>query len=169
MSRGVPVSPMGVSDSHGHANGVGENKTYVAVDTSKALAEAVAEGVSHQRVSVSRGPLIIVQHEGRWATGRSSVMLQPANIEIDVRYPSWMEIDRIEVWKNTERIEEIPWMGQVIQYSCESDEDAIFHFIAQSGTSMSPVYSQTPWALSGPVYIDAEGNGWSTTKDPVSP
>ena len=169
VSRGVFVSPMGVSDSHGHASGVGENKTYVAIDTSKDLSDALVEGVYHQRVSLSRGPLIEVQHEDNWATGRSSAILQPANIEIDVKHPSWMVIDKIEVWKNTEMIEEIPWENQVIPYSCESDEDAIFHFIAKGDTSMSPVYYQTPWSLSGPVYIDAEGNGWRTTKDPVSP
>lgn len=169
VSRGVSVTPMGVSDSHGHASGVGENKTYVVIDTSKDLSDALVEGVSEQRVSLSRGPLIVVQYENNWATGRNSVILQPANIEIDVKYPSWMTIDIIEVWKDTEMLEEIPWEGQAIQYSCESDEDAIFHFVARSDVSMSPVYSKKPWSLSGPVYIDVEGNGWSTTKNPVTP
>ena len=118
---------------------------------------------------MSRGPLIVVQYENTWATGRNSVILQPANIEIDVKHPSWMTIDIIEVWKDTEMLEEIPWEGQAIQYSCESDEDAIFHFVARSDVSMSPVYSKKPWSLSGPVYIDVEGNGWSTTKNPVTP
>ena len=91
----------------GHASGVGENKTYVAIDTSKDLSDALVEGVSEQRVSLSRGPLIVVQYENNWATGRNSVILQPANIEIDVKHPSWMTIDTIEVWKDTEMVEEI--------------------------------------------------------------
>jgi hypothetical protein len=169
VSRGFVVTPTGVSDSHSHTGGVGENKTYVVVDSSKPLEDALVEGIKNQRVSLSRGALITVHSGEEWATGLQAAMVQPANIEIDVRYPSWMDIEAIEVWKNTEIIEEIPWEGESIQYSCESDEDAVFHFAAKGNTSMSPVYSKNPWSLSGPVYIDSDGDGWNSTKNPVSP
>ena len=169
VSRGFVVTPTGVSDSHSHTGGVGENRTYLAIDPSKPLIEGLTEAIRAQKVSLSRGPLITVTTQEHWATGMQSVILQPANIEIDVLSPSWMQIDSIEVWKDTEMVEEIPWENTKIQYSAQTDEDAVFHFVAKGNTSMSPVYSHRPWSLSGPVYIDAEGDGWQSTKNPVQP
>ena len=128
VSRGFVVTPTGVSDSHSHRGGVGENRTYVAVDTSRTLVEGLTEGIRGAKVSLKRGPLITVTTQNQWATGMPSAILQPANLEIDVLYPSWMQIDSIEVWKDTEMVEELPWEGTSILYSAQSEEDAVFHF-----------------------------------------
>ena len=78
VSRGFIVTPTGVSDSHSHTGGVGENKTYVVIDSSESLNTSLVDGIRNQRVSLSRGPLLTVQYENQWATGMEATMVQPA-------------------------------------------------------------------------------------------
>ncbi len=157
LSRGYKVSAMSVSDSHTHSSGVGINRTYVYSEASDetSLVTAMKSG----SVVASVGPYVHVTIEDQMAAGKTFVGSQELSVE--VFHPSWMDVDRLELYENGTVVETVEYTSGTALFSINPSRDA-HYAIAASGTfPMLPIYSNSPWAMSGAFFVDVDGDGWT--------
>ncbi len=163
LSRGHKVSAMSVSDSHTHASGVGINRTYVYSDSAEesALVDAMKSG----SVVASVGPYVHVTNNDRVAAGQTFVGSQ--EIIVEVFHPTWMDVDRLELYENGTVVETVEYTSGSVSFAVEPSRDA-HYAVAASGTfPMTPIYSNSPWAMSGAFFVDVEGDGWTPPLEPL--
>lgn len=159
LSRGHFVSPVSVSDSHGHANGVGINRTYAYAPIDGSEAE-VLSAMKAGEVVASVGPYIHVLMNDQFAPGRTFVGAQ--TVDVELYHPSWMDIDTVSLYENGEIVESIEYIEGTLSFDISPVEDA-HYAIAASGTfPMTPLYNNSPWAISGAFFVDVAGDGWTS-------
>jgi hypothetical protein len=163
MSRGMAITPVGVSDSHAHlSGGQGYNVTFIELGTDSP-AEVTDDGLKDafrgQRTIVSRGPFIAMN-----LTPGATV---PAgtSLEVSALAPSWIVVDRIQLLENGEVIETVE--GTTATFTLSPAVDAYYNVITTGDTPMQPVTSSTPWALSSAIYVDRDGDGWDAPLPPL--
>jgi len=169
VSRGYVVTPTGVSDSHGYRNGVGENMTWlpVGIDHPADLTNALlSEKMRERSTIISRGPFIDVRIGGDWAPGQTFSAGQ--TLDVEVLAPSWIEVDTITLLENGVESESVAWTGSPVSFELDPSEDAHYEVVASGSQPMTPVYNQTPWAMSAALFIDADGGGWEPPLPPLS-
>ncbi|MEQ1571472.1 MAG: CehA/McbA family metallohydrolase, partial [Myxococcota bacterium] len=156
VSRGLRVTPIGVSDSHDHFGGsVGWSATWFAIDgpvtsvTDEALVDAIRSG----HVTPSRGPLLVTDP----LPGET---VQPgATISVESRSASWVGVDRLRLLRDGVEIEVVT--GTQATFTLDPEVDAWYAVIAEGDAPMTPVTSRTPWALAGPWRVDVGADGWT--------
>lgn len=52
-------------------------------------------------------------------------------------------------------------------FDLDPDADAVYVVVAAGDTPMSPIWSKTPWAVSGAIRVDVGGDGWTPPKPPL--
>ena len=164
LSRGLRPIPMGVSDSHTNESGVGVNKTYVFSQGN--AQEEIMEAVQAGAVVVSRGPMISAKISDDIAFGKTFVGSQ--EMEIDVYAPDWMRVDTVRVYENGIVIHETPFEGETLTFLLNPSQDAHYLVSAFGSSSMSPIYSETPWAMGSAIFIDLDGAGWTPVLEPLT-
>jgi hypothetical protein len=168
ISRGHPVTPTGVSDSHGYGNGVGVNLTWVPVGVSAAAdldGNVLASEVKAGHTVVSRGPYIDATIEGVWAPGETVV--GSATLDIDVLAPSWIVVDRLLLLRDGVEVERRAWTGEPESFELNPDDDAVYVVIAEGDQSMQPAYNDSPWAMISAIRVDVDGDGWEAPLPPL--
>jgi len=55
-----------------------------------------------------------------------------------------------------------------VSFELDPSEDAHYEVVASGSQPMTPVYNQTPWAMSAALFIDADGGGWEPPLPPLS-
>jgi hypothetical protein len=161
LNRGIVATPTGVSDSHGYtAGGPGFNVTFLHVghnDPAALSNDGLKEAMLARKTVVSMGPFI-----------ESSVMPGSdiegsTDVEVKVLAPSWMQIDALDLLENGELLERVdaPDIGVPYSFSLAPSEDAWYSFVAHGTEAMSPAHGRSPWAMTSPILVDVDGDGWT--------
>lgn len=161
--RGLDVAPTAVSDSHGYLwGGYGQNLTWVECGASTVpdcTPDALVEAVRDGRVVASNGPFLEL------STPPGFQALSPQVLEVKVRAPSWIGVDTLTLIQDDAVVATLA--GSEGSFDLSPSADAVYHVMATGSTPMSPVSWGTPWALSGPLRVDPEGDGWSAPLPPL--
>lgn len=156
-ARGLPLTPTGVSDSHGHHGGSpGLSVTYVDVGTDDVTAmsdAAFADAVKAAHVVVSRGPFLDL------SITPGTTVAGGADLDVEALSPSWIVVDRLKLLKDGEVVETIT--GTTATFSLRPDDDAFYVVVAEGDTPMQPMSGNTPWAMSAAIRVDVDDDGWT--------
>ena len=169
LSRGLSPTPVGVSDSHSHLGGVGPNRTWVPLDVESPSAftnDHVREAIRTAGTIVSLGPLVVPTIDGEWAPGRTYT--GPVDLAVEVRTPSWIQVDTLHVWENGTETSTIDIVDNHAEVTLSPMADAVYVLTVTGDTPMSPVYPGVrPWAASQGFFVDTEGDGWTPPLPPL--
>lgn len=172
VNHGVRAVPVGVSDSHGHENGMGANVTWLYTGEDHAaltdLAALKAATLAGGTVP-ALGPYLDLRVGGAWASGQR--FTGPQALDVQVRAAGWCRIDRVQLLRDGVVVDEravlpedagaggLAWSGR---FELDPEDDASYVVMAHGSADMSPVYpGKRPWAMSAPLLIDREGDGWT--------
>jgi hypothetical protein len=162
VARGQKVTPTGVSDAHAHTSGgIGFNTTFLylgADDVSEYTDAALVEAFRAGRVVVSRGPFLELSELP------GSTLVGATSLTVTAKGPSWMDLDRVQLWKDGELAEEVA--GATATFELDPEQDAVYVVMA-SGDGNMGIVDQTPWAMSGAYYVDVAGDGWTAPLPPL--
>jgi hypothetical protein len=157
ITRGVPLTPTGVSDGHAWLDGhVGMSGTFFAagVDVPADLTPAaLVDAWRRHATVVARGVFLDLSVEP------GATLAPGATIDVTARSPSWIVVDRLLLYQNGAIVDEIE--GTTGTFTLDTDADAVFVIAAEGDRSMRPVSDATPWAMTAPWWVDAEGDGWN--------
>lgn len=155
QARGVIVTPIGASDAHGHL-GAGLSATFLGVGTSDVTAytdDLLREAMAAHRTIVTRGPFLEL------SIPPGSAVSGAQTLTVTARSPSWIVVDRLILWRDGVEVERID--GTTATFAIDPAADASYWVTAEGDAPMQPIWSQTPWAMSAPIRVDATGDGWT--------
>jgi hypothetical protein len=87
-------------------------------------------------------------------------------LEVEALSASWAPVDRMVLYVNGEPTQTVK--GAQASFVVDVAEDAWVAVMAEGDTSMGPIYNTTPWAMTAPIYVDVEGDGWEAPKPPLT-
>ncbi len=155
-NHGFAVTPTGTSDAHGYAQGdVGLSSTWVHMgtdDVADYTDEALVDAWSRRAVVVSRGPLILTDPLP------GSEVVDSVDLAVEVRSAPWVRVDRLELFRDGLLDQEAP--GPEATFVLEPEADAWYAVVATGSQDMHPVTGSTPWAMTSPIFVDVDGDGW---------
>jgi len=164
VSRGHVVAAVGVSDSHSHfGGGVGMNGTFVDLgidDPSRYSDDALREAFWNQRTIATRGPFLDL------SVKPGSTVSGGTRVDVEARSPSWIAVDRIELYKEGVLVD--TRAGVTGQFLLDPISDASYTVVATGDQAMLPLSADTPWAMSSPIYVDVDGEGWTAPLPPLA-
>jgi len=164
ISRGLEFAPTGVSDSHNHlSGGPGYNVTFLGVDERDpglVTDDALVEAFVARRTVVASGAWIALSIDP------GSDIVGPTTLDARAHTPSWIGIDRLILYENGEAIDTVE--GTSASWELAPDADAAYVVLAQGDSSMSPISSRTPWAMTSAIRLDVDGDGWAAPLPPLS-
>ena len=163
LNRGLNPTPVGVSDSHGHHEGMGVNRTWapMALERIQDLSnDHVRDAILRSGTVASFGPLVVPTVDGAWAAGNT--FTGPVNLTVEVRAPSWMTVDEIHVYENGLETQTIAVTGPKTVVVLDPSVDSVYVLTVTGADDMAPVYpDERPWALVQALFIDVDGDGWT--------
>jgi len=189
VNRGYPIRIAASSDAHGVDGGeTGYSRTYVlmaepvagAVDQA-ALVAALRKG----RAFVSNGPVVAVRANGK-ATFGDLVKTKKGRVDLDIAVTGapWLDVSEVRLVVNGERRPPLAIKGadgRTVKFRgrvrLEMPRDgwvavevlggrSLYPLIQQRSGDGSPEEAALPYALTNPIFVDADGDGRS---DPVWP
>ena len=110
------------------------------------------EAIESRRTVVSLGPFLsqsIVP--GSTVTGAQT-------LSVEALSPSWIAVDRLQLVQDGEVVSEVE--GTRAQFTLNPSADAAFAVVAVGDAPMAPLFGALPWAMSSPVLVDIDGDGW---------
>ena len=167
IEMGVRPTATGNSDSHDSKRSeVGYPRTYVLLgeDAPELVSPAaVAEAVRSGHAVVSGGAFLSVRAGGEQAVGETVAVEAgaPTPLHITVQAPSWVGLDRLEVFVRGELAQTIGLEGlDPVRFDDDVevtvDADAWVVFVASGDTPLGPlVRGRMPFGVTNPVYLDA--------------
>jgi hypothetical protein len=164
VNRGLVATPVGVSDVHGLTDHtVGGSATFFGLgvdDPGAVTPELLREATRARRVVVTRGPRLDLSIDP------GSTVASGASLGVEVRAPSWIVVDRLALWRDGAEVEAVD--GASATFVLDPDADASYVVIATGAAPMAPVWpSTTPWAMSAPILVDVDGQGWVPPLPPL--
>jgi hypothetical protein len=179
VNAGHAVAPMGNSDSHAvEKNFAGIPRTYVQVDDTSphAISPAqVAESVRRGAVVATTGPFITLEANGGGIGDLVATENGTVNLMISVQAAPWIAVDRVRVLVDGDEVrmfnlEEDGYTPplSIGPIPLQVSQDAWITVLADSTTPMTPVVRNRdrpilPFAITGPIRIDADENGvWTS-------
>jgi hypothetical protein len=163
INRGYLITPVGVSDSHGHFAGhVGASATWIGVDLDSPADltdEALIAAMRARRTVVTRGPTVATSV----APGS---LTAPTDIDVTATCPSWCRVDRLILLRDGEEVERVSAASHT--FALRPDEDASYVILAEGDSSMQPVDDRTPWAMTSAILVDVAGDGWDPPLPPLT-
>lgn len=151
LNKGVRLTALGNSDTHSRFSieaGCPRNLVYVGEDDPAALdAQQVADAVRAGHVVASYGPLIrFTANDGEAIVGDEIEASGSVKLHIEVEAPSWMDVNRVELYQNGTLIHE--WTGldpDVLRFAQDYEapvtKDSWFVVIAMGDGDLSPLFS----------------------------
>ncbi len=168
VSRGKLVTPVSVSDSHGHTAGdVGLNVTFLDVGGSFADLDdtALLAAMARRATVASHGPYIDARVDGAWAPG--AVVPGGSVLEVAVKAPSWMPVETLSLYENGVLVATEACVGAAptpctASFTLEPLGDAAYVLIAESTTLvMEGAHpGNLAWAATSATLVDMGGDGW---------
>ena len=191
LNRGLFCPLMGSSDSHAaDQEEPGYSRTYILYSGPRAAEldwEAVFESLRKGRSFASNGPLLDFRVNG--ATLGETVKAKSGRVDIsmEVRSAPWVSVDEVRLIVNGERKVLFPVKAPASQVqkfaeriSLQLEKDSYLALEVEGRKTLYPVVQQPsltaqprdavlPYALSNPIFVDADGNGRfdSPWPDPV--
>jgi hypothetical protein len=189
VNRGYPVRIVGSSDAHGVDGGeTGYSRTYVLMPEPAAGGldqDALLAGLRNGRSFVSNGPIVSVKANGK-ATFGDLVAAKKGRVDLDIAVTGapWLDVSEVRLVINGERREPLPLAGAdggTLKFKgrvrVETPRDGWIAVEVKGSRSLFPVAQQRagdgtpkeaalPYALTNPIFVDANGDGRS---DPVWP
>jgi len=164
------------SDSHNEANGVGDVRSWIAVERSAVEADhrAVVAPLRERRTFVSCGPFVRFAARDGTGMGGETAVEDDGEIHFAVRVeaPSWMQVDRVRLLENGVVVDEVvlaDWarpdgLRAGVRYDDElvatplADAWYIVEVVGSGG--LWPIQTgDSPYALTNPIDIDQDGDG----------
>jgi len=173
LSYGLPLTPVGVSDSHHYQGGVGENVTFLYAgvdDLSEFNDEVLLAAMDAHATVASHGAYIAATVDGVWAPGR--IVEGVVDLDVSVYAPSWIPVQTLTLYENGSPVETVTigdkdadpddlslrWSGE---FSLSPSADAHYVLTVTGDSDMSPVYpGSLPWSMTSAVFVDVDGEGW---------
>ncbi|MCB9665288.1 MAG: CehA/McbA family metallohydrolase [Alphaproteobacteria bacterium] len=163
VTHGHRAAPVGVSDSHGHLGGdVGMTATWLGagVDVPAALDDdTLVATLRGLRTQATRGPFLLPSSQP------GQVVAPGATLTVEARSPSWIVVDRLLLLRDGVEVDRVD--GTSATFTLDAGVDASFVVVAEGDAPMAPVTSRTPWAVIGPWFVDAGGDGWTPPDGPL--
>ncbi|MBN2800378.1 MAG: CehA/McbA family metallohydrolase [Deltaproteobacteria bacterium] len=164
IQRGYPVTPTGTSDAHSHIGGDhGYSFTWLGagVDAPADLTDPlIVETMLAMRVQPSRGPFLEL------SVAPGSDVAAGTELRVQAHTASWYAIDRLLLLKDGVEVGRVE--GAEGTFTLDTDQDAVFVVEAEGDSPMQPISSRQPWAMSGPYFADAGGDGWTAPLPPFA-
>ncbi|MCB9795249.1 MAG: CehA/McbA family metallohydrolase [Alphaproteobacteria bacterium] len=164
INRGVIVTPTAVSDAHGYLSGAqGARTTWIGLgsdDPADYTPEALIEAMHAGRTVACQGVFLSLSIDP------GSTLTAPETLEVEARSASWVGVDRLQLWRDGQLVEVVE--GTHATFTLDADADASFVVMAEGDANMSPVYNDRPWAMSAPIYLDLDGDGWDPPLPPLT-
>jgi hypothetical protein len=190
LNAGLQITPVGSSDSHDVARYiVGQGRTYIRCDDGNPgrinVTDAVEAFVAG-RVVVSCGLNADIRVNEQFGVGDTVPQSSHYRAEIDVKGPSWIEADRVDIFVNgvSVSVRNVrdenrgkPGVKETIEIDLpiSKQQDAFvvavvsgpgvrkLHWpIARPYQPTSPDYTPRCMAITGAIWIDADGDGVRT-------
>jgi hypothetical protein len=151
LNLGKRYTALGNSDTHGWTSTeAGCPRNYVLSDTDQPAYiddQAMADAVRDHRVIASYGPFVQMWVDGEMIGSDVTMSGESVTVDIEVQAPSWVVVDRVELYANGELIRE--WTvepgGGVVPFSerfdVELEEDAWLVTIVMGDGDLGPVFS----------------------------
>jgi hypothetical protein len=174
LNKGYRYTAVGNSDSHRLVyQWAGYPRTYVRVndDEPQAVqAEEVARALIAGRAIVSNGPFVYVLVDGEAEPGdQVSADGGRVTLQVSVRAPQWIDVDRIEVFANGVRVASKalppsfrPGLAGQWETELEIDRDT-WIVVMVRGKALPedalPGLKSAPFGFANPIYIDGDGDG----------
>ena len=164
VGRGFMVAPTGVSDSHSHTGGaVGLSATFWGVGTDDVQAcsdDVLRAAIDARNTIVTRGPYLDM------SVAPGTMLTSASEVQVTAKSPSWMQVDRLILVRNGVAAETVD--GTTATFALDAAEDSYYVVIAEGDTPMGgPWGTQTPWAMSAPIWVDVAGDGWTPPLAPL--
>jgi len=151
LNLGYRFTVLGNSDTHGiTSTESGCPRNFVMSDTDDPALiddQAVADAVKDHRVVASYGPFVQMWVNGAPIGSDVGADGGQATVEVEVQAPSWMDADRVEIYRNGQLIDvwDIPPGPAVVRLSrAESypvDDDSWFVAIVTGDDELAPVFT----------------------------
>jgi hypothetical protein len=189
VNRGYPVRVVGSSDAHGVDGGeTGYSRTYVLMTEPVAGSidrEALTAALKNGRSFVSNGPIVAVKANGK-ATFGDLVAAKKGRVDLDIAVTGapWLDVSEVRIVIDGERREPLPLEGAdggTVKFRgrvrVETPRDgwiaievkgsrSLFPVLQQPSNDGTPKEAALPYAITNPIFVDANGDGRS---DPVWP
>ena len=169
ISRGILVAPMGNTDSHSFTdNDPGLNLTWILLKdgsgqpvsgVSAITDEELTEALRARRTVASNGPFLDL------SIAPGSVITQAATLDVVVRAPSWMQVDRLVLLRDGVPVDTVE--GDSAVFSLDADADASFVVTAEGDVGLSPLGGHRPFAITSAILLDRAGDGWEPPLPPL--
>jgi hypothetical protein len=188
LNRGLFLTPVGSSDSHDVSRFiVGQGRTYVRCKDDRPGAIDVEEAVRSLkagRVLVSCGLLVDFTVGGKHGPGDLAPVSGDVEVSARVLGPGWAEADRVELYANGVRVRSeairdggragVKWSGtwtlprprhdvHLVAVASGPGVEGLFWPIAKPYQPTSPVVRKRVVAVTGAVWLDADGDGQRTS------
>jgi hypothetical protein len=178
LSQGYRVTALGSSDTH-KINWVraGWPRSWLRLPTDRpgeVTGPLLAEAIRNQRAVLSTGPFAELTVDG----AQIGDMLTPAGPEVTVAMrvdaPAWMKVDKVRLYQDGKLLHEyvvLPGHRPVFQATVKEAVSADSWFVLEAdGDNALPAdvvgeyshvggWEMTPFVLTNPVFVDAEGDG----------
>lgn len=166
LNLGYRFTVLGNSDTHGLTSvESGCPRNFVMADTDDPAFlddQAVADAIKEHRVVASYGPFVRFWIDGE-PIGGEIVSDQPVEMEIDVQAPTWMGVDRIELYENGTlirewEVEDAPIVERFNErFTHTPEKDSWYVVVVASDDDMFPVLTpvEIPYIDLQTVVIDA--------------
>jgi hypothetical protein len=179
LGQGFKVTALGSSDTH-KINWVrsGWPRTWLRLGTDKpgdASGALVADAIRKNRAVASTGPYVALQVDGG-DIGDQVIPKTPGQVTVAVRVdaPNWIDVDTLRIYVNGQLRRTIPippgsrprWNGSFTE---NITADSWVVAFVTGATPLPPDvvgeyshynnYEMKPWAITNPVFVDANGDG----------
>ncbi len=182
LDLGLRFAAVGNSDSHTvRSNLAGYPRNFLRVDTDdvgELEIRSITEAVRQKNCFTTFGPFVELTVEGAPMGGFATARNGRVSLEIRVQAASWVDVDRVIVVVNGERVLEIPVPDQRERLRLDETReialggDAWLALLVEGDTPLAPVVPDTkrpilPLAVTNPVWIDADADGrWIPPRAP---
>jgi hypothetical protein len=173
IRQGHRVVATGTSDSHGASAACGFPRTYVQVgdDPSLVTGDSVADALLAQRAIAAAGAFVTLRVGEH---GFGEIVPAPggdALVRVQVQGASFVGPLRLSLRVNGAEVtsRDLAAEGRVRfdeDLPVHVDADAFVSVLVTGDTPMLPVHNATPYTVTNPIYLDADGDGRFTPPGP---
>ncbi len=169
LDQGYAYTMTGNSDTHSVGDTPGNPRNVFAMpddDPATADPEDMVDSIQSQKNFVSNGPFVTFELDG---VGLGELVTDEdgtVDLQIKVQAPSWVRVNYLRVYSNHQSIVHEEAIGEttdVVRFddavSLACAEDAYFVVeVGHDSATLRPVVSDTVFAITNPIYVDADGN-----------
>ena len=184
LNAGYRLTATGNSDSHvlvGQESGYPRNYLLLGEDDPGSVSEgAVAEVVKAHRVFITNGPFLTVEADGKYRIGDDvNAAGRPVTFVVKLQSAPWIDVAQVSLIGNGEVVAtRLVYETKQVQkgtftFTVTPARDTWYVVVARGSRSLEPVVPDPagqallPFAMTNPVWVDADGDGKFTPLRPA--